>query len=310
MYKTKSWAGTQDRSGDWPNGERITEDRAWPLSKELSRITGSPNPKAAKDYNCPNGSFFDARSQRFLKSTVYIRVWRGVRAAVSRRSAFLVSTSKGYEAVRAWFRTGSGTVVLSTLRAWFKTGSGTVVLSTLRAVPATVPDPVLNQWAVRCRLSLRSRIESSEPKEVRCSRRTALHLANPTHCGTWRSMFPAAVGERVHSCTMAREMLKLAKFVQCPARVSGSLLRSASHFGISRSGRKMAFAAIIEPYCASLHVSNDQLSRVFTKLSGGQKPSANRSKARGAFMPIIPAPHVNLWHERPWRRGADFGGAP
>jgi hypothetical protein len=31
--------------------------------------------------------------------------------------------------------------------AWFKKGSGTVVRSTLRAVPATVPDPFLNQAA-------------------------------------------------------------------------------------------------------------------------------------------------------------------
>ena len=33
------------------------------------------------------------------------------------------------------------------VRAWFKTGSGTVVQSTLRAVPATVPDPVLKHGA-------------------------------------------------------------------------------------------------------------------------------------------------------------------
>jgi len=37
--------------------------------------------------------------------------------------------------------------------AWFKKGSGTVVRSTLRAVPATVPDPFLNQAAIRSRLA-------------------------------------------------------------------------------------------------------------------------------------------------------------
>jgi len=39
------------------------------------------------------------------------------------------------------------------IRAWFKKGSGTVVRSTLRAVPATVPDPFLNQAAIRSRLA-------------------------------------------------------------------------------------------------------------------------------------------------------------
>jgi hypothetical protein len=38
------------------------------------------------------------------------------------------------------------------IRAWFKTGSGTFVRSTLRAVPAKVPDPVLNQAAFDCDL--------------------------------------------------------------------------------------------------------------------------------------------------------------
>jgi hypothetical protein len=58
-------------------------------------------------------------------------------------------------------------------------------------------------WAVRGRLSLRSRIELLEPIGARCCRWTALHLAYPTRCGTWQSMFLVARGRAcllVYTC--------------------------------------------------------------------------------------------------------------
>jgi hypothetical protein len=62
------------------------------------------------------------------------------------------------------------------------------------------------------------------------------------------------------------KMLKLFKFVQCPARVSGTWLRSASRFGMSRSDREAAFSAIKEPYWTTTPLSKKQLSPVFTML--------------------------------------------
>jgi hypothetical protein len=50
-------AGTQDRSGDRPDGERITIIEPGHLSKEPEKITKSSNPKDAKDFNCVGGSF-------------------------------------------------------------------------------------------------------------------------------------------------------------------------------------------------------------------------------------------------------------
>jgi hypothetical protein len=92
---SRNWAGTQDRSGDRRDGERITNIEPGPLSKEPEGITERPNLKAAKDYNCPNGSFFDARGRRLVKSTAYIRVWRGARAVSKRGQAPLCQAPFG-----------------------------------------------------------------------------------------------------------------------------------------------------------------------------------------------------------------------
>ena len=68
-------------------------------------------------------------ARRFWEIDAYYTWWRAVRAGLSRRLAVVASTSKRHWAVRAWF----------------KTGLGSVVRSTLEAVSATVPDPVLTQ---------------------------------------------------------------------------------------------------------------------------------------------------------------------
>jgi hypothetical protein len=116
------------RDSGWPVSARPHWDCVWPLSKEPEEIMSGSNPMASKDFNCASGSFERDVSDGREKTT-YILNRRARRRPCAHASN---SDLKAEKPVCGFW-------------AWFKTGSGTVVQSTLRAVPATVPDPVLNR---------------------------------------------------------------------------------------------------------------------------------------------------------------------
>jgi hypothetical protein len=77
-------AGTRDRSGDRPAGERTTNIEPGYESKAPQEFIRSWNPKDAKDFNCRLGSLWTGTARQFPKIGAYISVWRRVRAALSR----------------------------------------------------------------------------------------------------------------------------------------------------------------------------------------------------------------------------------
>jgi hypothetical protein len=79
-----------------------------------------------------------SRNHEWFRSTRWVR--RRPLAQQERRSSDLRADRS--RSANAYGQRKTGKCTKRTNRAWFKTGSGTVVQSTLRAAPATVPDPV------------------------------------------------------------------------------------------------------------------------------------------------------------------------
>jgi hypothetical protein len=154
------------------------------------------------------GSFFSGRRRRLLKIIAYIRVWSAMRAVLSRRWVFLISTSSRRSQLT--FHVSGG---------------------------------------ARCHERLDSRLDSND----------------------------------VRQCYLRlNQACKVPRFAQCPARGSGSLLRSACHFGISRSDRNPAFSAIKKSLVGQpLQMPNDRVSLTFTRVGVAKRPRDSAGFKRG-----------------------------